>query len=86
MPMKLQRLPIPVHIDEFIEYGGKAVCSNHVFNFKIGKFVSQSVSLLFFPRHTLISEKRKLSFTQLIDCLTGAISLQFKNWLLSQVE
>jgi hypothetical protein len=25
-------------IEEFYEYGGKAVCSNHVFNFKIGKF------------------------------------------------
>jgi hypothetical protein len=24
-------------IEEFYEYGGKAVCSNHVFNFKIGK-------------------------------------------------
>ena len=34
---KLQRLPIPVHIEEFYEYGGKAVCSNHIFNFKIGK-------------------------------------------------
>jgi len=26
-----------VHFEEFFEYGGKAVCSNHVFNFKIGK-------------------------------------------------
>lgn len=24
-----------MHIEEFFEYGGKAVCSNHVFNFKI---------------------------------------------------
>jgi len=36
-PPKLQRLPIPVHIEEFYDYGGKAVCSNHVINFKIGK-------------------------------------------------
>jgi hypothetical protein len=34
---RAQRLPIPVHIEEFYEYGGKAVCSNHVINFKIGK-------------------------------------------------
>lgn len=25
-------------IEEFYEYGGKAVCSNHVFSLKIGKF------------------------------------------------
>ena len=34
---KLQRLPITVNVEEFYEYGGKAVCSNHVFNFKIGE-------------------------------------------------
>jgi len=34
---KLQRLPITVNVEEFHEYGGKAVCSNHIFNFKIGK-------------------------------------------------
>jgi hypothetical protein len=36
MRPKLQRLPITVNIEEFHEYGGKAVCSNHVLNFKIG--------------------------------------------------
>ena len=41
---KLQRLPIPVHIEEFFEYGGKAVCSNHVFNFKIGKWLTPPLS------------------------------------------
>lgn len=35
---KLQRLPISVNAEDFHEYGGKAMCSNHIFNFKIGKF------------------------------------------------
>ena len=40
---KLARLPIPVHIEEFYDYGGKAVCSNHVLSIKIGKFLLTSL-------------------------------------------
>lgn len=52
---KLQRLPIPVHIEEFFEYGGKAVCSNHVFNFKIVETESDLITedkLFFNPKFT----------------------------------
>lgn len=34
---KQNQVPSALLIEEFYEYGGKAVCSNHVFNFKIGK-------------------------------------------------
>ena len=45
-----------MHIEEFFEYGGKAVCSNHVFNFKIGKwpFLFFSLSSVPFETHTLV--------------------------------
>lgn len=33
----------PFLIEEFYEYGGRAVCSNHVFNFKIGKRLNFNV-------------------------------------------
>jgi len=34
----------PLLIEEFYEYGGRAVCSNHVFNFKIGKWLSTNTN------------------------------------------
>ena len=34
----IKRMPTPALPEEFYDYGGKAVCSNHVIKIKIGKF------------------------------------------------
>ena len=38
MTPALKRMPTPAYAEAFFDYGGKAVCSNHVIKIKIGKW------------------------------------------------
>ena len=66
-----------MHIEEFYDYGGKAVCSNHVLNIKIGK----SLTLSFIGRSRLTTfslimiQSAKSFFDQFLSDKSNSIHL-----------